>query len=172
MTTMAPYHSRLISFGKHFNLKDFVETGTWAGDTFRNVREHFDRAFTIDVAGVGVSKDIVESERFFFFCGSSGERLGEILQTFKITKALFWLDAHGNETNFVDDGNNQVPKELEAITQYAPDSLVVVDDITLVRRKYWVNSSYEFKVPDGWEVTYSGRWAIMHRGGYKLPENL
>ena len=104
--------------------------------------------------------------------------LGDAIQKYKITRALFWLDAHGNETFFKDDGNNQVPKELEAITQYAPNSLVVIDDITWEKAipneetKRWVNRSYEFVVPQGWEVKYVDRTAILHRGGYVLPNNL
>jgi len=165
----------LNRLGKEFNLRDFVETGTWKGDRFRAVRGQFDRAFTIDVV-TDAPFDYVEPENYFFFKGSSGERLGEILQTYGITRALFWLDAHGNETYYVDDGKDQVPKELEVITQYAPDSLVVIDDITFAKGKYWVNTSYEFVVPQGWQVRYwpsiLGRQAILHRGGYTLPENL
>ena len=164
----------LNRLGKEFNLRDFVETGTGVGGTFRAIRESFDRAFTIELTET--PRDYVESERFFYFRGSSGERLGEILQTHKITRALILLDAHGNQTFYVDDGNDQIPKELEAVALYAPASLVVIDDITQPRPdgKYWVNDSYEFKIPDGWQGHYDlpARMAILHRGGYTLPENL
>jgi hypothetical protein len=162
----------LIALGKQFDLRDFVETGTNAGGTFRTVRDSFDRAFTIDLTEN--ASDFVESEKFFFFRGSSGERLGEIIQTHKIERALFLLDAHMNQTFYVDDGNNQVPKELEAIALYAPTSLIVIDDITKHKGKYWVNDSYEFTAPEGWQVRYKlpARIAVLHRGGYVLPENL
>jgi hypothetical protein len=163
---MSEPHEHLIALGKQFDLKDFVETGTQKGVTFRAVRESFDRAFTIEM-GESLD-DCVEEGKYFYFRGSSGERLAEILQTHEITRALFWLDAHGNETYYRDDGNNQVPKELDAITAHAPDSLVVVDDITFVRGERWVNTSYGFVVPSGWYATYVGRRAILHRGGYNL----
>ena len=161
----------LIRLGEEFNLRDFVETGTNVGGTFRAVREHFDRAFTIDLTENAF--DFIESEKFFYFRGSSGERLGEIIQTYKITRGLFLLDAHMNQTFYIDDGNNQIPKELEAITLYAPTSLVVIDDLTFARNKYWINDSYEFNVP-GWQASYhlAARIAVLHRGGYKIPENL
>lgn len=156
----------LVNLGQRFNLRDFVETGTQAGNTFRAVRESFDRAFTIDL---GSDPDTVESGRFFTFHGSSGDRLAEILQKHDIRRALFWLDAHGNQTFYKDDGNNQVPRELDAITKYAPDSLVVVDDITLEPDGYWVNDSYHFSAPPGWRVKYDlgKRVAVLHRGGYE-----
>jgi hypothetical protein len=165
---MTPYQNLLVNLAKQFNLRDFVETGTLSGYTFRAVREYFDRAFTIDLTEV--PGDSVEQDRFFFFRGSSSERLGDILQTHKITRALFWLDAHGNETFYKDDGNNQIPKELEAITKYAPSSLVVIDDITLENGKRWINTSYELVIPSGWQVVYTSRLAILHRGDYILSE--
>jgi hypothetical protein len=182
---MEIHQKSLVSLGKKFGLKDFVETGTnfvdngQMGGTFLAVQKYFDRAFTIDLVeklSPALTNLFVDSDRVFLFCGSSGDRLGPILQEHKITRALFWLDAHGNETSYVDDGNNQVPRELEAITKYAPDSLVVIDDVTWAKAepehetKRWVNSSYELVIPPGWEATYVSRWAVLHRGGYELPE--
>jgi hypothetical protein len=163
---MNEHHEHLITLGKKFDLKDFVETGTQKGVTFRAVRESFDRAFTIEMSEY--PDDYVEEGKYFYFRGSSGDRLAEILQTYEITRALFWLDAHGNETYYQDDGNNQVPKELDAITTHAPDSLVLVDDITFENGEYWVNTSYRFAVPSGWHATYVGRRAVLHRGGYSV----
>lgn len=181
---------RLIRLAKLFNIRDFFETGTQGGHLFRDVQGHFDRAFTIELAdgqAPGLVAEFAGSDRVFLFTGSSGDRLGELLKEHKITRALFWLDAHGNETFFVDDGKNQVPKELAAIAQYAPDSLVVIDDVIFQNSrhwngknwtgvgskfKHWLNTSYEFVVPEGWEVKYLDREAILHRGGYALPENL
>ena len=98
--------------------------------------------------------------------------MAEVLEKNRITLALFWLDAHGNQTYFKDDGLNQIPQEFEAIEKWAPNSLVVVDDITHEKGKVWVNCSYEFKVPRGWVVRYIGRLAILHRGGYVLGEKI
>jgi hypothetical protein len=161
--TMTQSQELLVTLGKQHNLTDFVETGTQAGNTFRAVRGSFDRAFTIDLGDPAT--DYVESEKFFFFYGSSGDRLGEILQAHNVTRALFWLDAHGNQTWYKDDGNNQVPKELEAIALYAPTSLVAIDDITYEHGEYWVNDSYRFVIPEGWHVEYDlpKRVAILHR---------
>ena len=162
----------LVDFGKMFDLRDFVETGTLIGTMFRAVQPGFERAFTMDINGPTPSlmEEFVKSDRVFLLAGSSGDMLGYILQKYNITRALFWLDAHGNETYYVDDGNNQVPKELAAIEKYAPDSLVLVDNVTLVAGKRWINTSYPFIVPEGWGATYYDIIAILHRGGYQLPE--
>ena len=164
----------LVDFGKSFDLRDFVETGTLIGTMFRAVQKGFDRAFTIDKEAPtpGLAAEFADSSRVFLLTGSSGDMLGDVLQKHKITRALFWLDAHGNETYYVDDGNNQVPKELAAIEKYAPDSLVVVDNVTVYKGEYWVNTSYVFTVPKGWQVVYHDIVAILHRGGYTLPEGL
>lgn len=165
---------RVILLQEKFNFPDFVETGTLIGTMFRGVQDRFERAFTIDLHGSTPSlvEEFGKSPRVFLLEGSSGDKLGAVLQEHKITRALFWLDAHGNETHFIDDGNNQVPKELEAIKKWAPNSLVLVDDVTHEKGRVWVNSSYLFVVPGGWQVRYEGRVAILHRGGYVLGEKI
>jgi len=163
--------NRIVSLAKLFDFEDFVETGTQGGHLFRVVQGYFKRAFTIEIDGPPpkLTEDFGNTGRTFLYKGSSGEMLGSILKKHDIKRALFWLDAHGNETFFKDDGNNQVPKELRAIAQYAPDSLVIVDDIRKVNGKRWVNTSYEFD-PLDWHVVYSEGVAILHRGGYEIPE--
>jgi hypothetical protein len=176
---VSPNAQRLLALAKLFDLKDFVETGTQNGSMFRAVQSQFERTLTIEIDGppLELVEDFGNSAGIFLIKGSSGDVLGDILKKHEITRALFWLDAHGNQTFFKDDGNNQVPKELEAITQYAPNSLVVVDDVTWEKGKdgqlrRWVNSSYEFLVPEGWFVKYVQRAAILHRGGYSLLDVL
>lgn len=176
---MSPNAERLVGLAKLFNIRDFFETGTCNGALFREVEGYFDRAFTIELHGPP-SRIVAEfsgSGKHFLFTGSSGDELGRILQEYKITRALFWLDAHGNQTFFNDDGNNQVYKELDAITKYAPDSLVVLDDVTWEKGKdgrvlRWVNTSYEFIPPSGWSVKYVARVAILHRGAYSALEHI
>lgn len=165
---------RLLALAHLFNIKDFVETGTQNGDLFLAVEHHFDRAFTIDIDGPTprLETKFANSNRVFLFKGSSGNELGRILQEHKITRALFWLDAHGNRTFFVDDGADQIPQELDAITRLAPDSLVVIDDVTWERGFHWVNSSYKLWIPAGWQVKYVGRAAILHRGEYSTLEHI
>jgi len=162
----------LLELAQRFNLRDFVETGTQSGNMFRAMQGHFDRTFTIEILGAPADlySDFSNVNSAFMFTGSSGDRLPEILRDYKITRALFWLDAHGNQTWYKDDGNNQVLKELDAIAQYAPDSLVVIDDITFASGKFWVNDSYEFLVPSGWHemIRLDRRVAILHQGGYSL----
>jgi hypothetical protein len=165
---------RLLALAALFNIKDFVEAGTQNGDLFLAVEHHFNRAFTIDIDGPTprLREKFANSNRVFLFTGSSGDQLGEILKDHQITRALFWLDAHGNQTFFVDDGKDQVPKELAAIQTYAPDSLVVIDDVTWEKGFHWVNSSYKLWIPAGWQVKYVGRAAILHRGAYSILEHI
>ena len=162
----------LLELARHFGLRDFVETGTLIGSMLRAMSGNFDRMFTVELNGCPpeLYSDFSRDKDVHFFTGSSSDLLPTILQDYNIKRALFWLDAHGNQTWYKDDGNNQVPKELEAIEKYSPNSLVVIDDITQANGKIWVNDSYEFVIPSGWQcqLRLHSRVAILHRGGYNL----
>lgn len=171
---MHPSHELLINLAQRFALRDFVETGTCGGDTLRAVQGAFDRMFSIEIRGINpeLQADFAGTDKLWLFHGSSGELLADILQQHTVTRALFWLDAHAN------DKPDQIPAELAAIEQHAPESLVVVDDITDEGPRGIICNidsrlgfpGFPFIAPDGWHVSYrlDRRAAILHRGGYSL----
>lgn len=137
------------------------------------MQDSFDRMFSIEIRGTNPALlDEFPVGKLHLYGGSSGSLLADILQQHKITRALFWLDAHAN------DKPDQLPAELAAIECHAPESLVVVDDITDEGPRGIVCNidtrlnfpGFPFVVPDGWAVTYQfeRRAAILHRGGYDL----
>src|SRR5258708_6402097 len=84
----------LRALGKHFNLRDFFETGTCAGNTVAAVLGHFDRVFSVEVVET-YYKHVVERFRdvpnLGLYCGSSGDILEDLIRGHNISRALFWL---------------------------------------------------------------------------------
>ena len=163
--------SMLVALGQHYGLDTFVETGTSGGNTVEAVRKHFRLVLSVEKEGLSSRFKDVPNVRLYH--GSSSEMLPKMLEEHEVKKALFWLDAHGDGKP-TDDGD-QVPKELQAIERQAPDSLVVIDDITPGGATgHIVNFSYPLIVPVGWQATFVECMSvvILHRGGYNIPSDL
>lgn len=137
----------LIDIGRLHNLKTFVETGSQVGNTISDMVGHFDNIYSIEVAEdyyrVCVEKFKNES-LVHLILGSSGEVLSSVLRDNLITEALFWLDAHGPPA----DKGNQVPSELAAIEKYAPNSIVIIDDVT--DQGTVIDRIHKFTMPSTW----------------------
>jgi hypothetical protein len=173
----------LMAVGEHFGLKVFVETGTQAGNTVAAVHEAFDAVYSIEVFEafyIRAQAIFADVPNVHLILGSSEKVLADVLKKEGITRALFWLDAHGEglltavQPMYLQQGN-QLYKELQAIEQQAPDSLVVIDDVfQKVSNGYMVNLVYPFVVPAGWKEVYIHHMSllVLHRGGYSMPEGL
>lgn len=180
--TLASFHhtdrwiqSLLMAMGEHFHLSDFVETGTQSGNTVAAVRRNFSRVYSIELNEDFYKAALVrfaDVDNVHLVHGSSGDTLAPLLQRENITKALFWLDAHG-EGKATAEGD-QLSKELQAIEQNSPTSLVVIDDMIKGINGYEVNFSYPFTTPPGWYETYLHNMSllILHRGEHSMPEGL
>jgi len=86
----------LGEFARQFNLKIFVETGTYYGDMVEAMRNFFDTIYSIELSQKLFNK---AKKRFKFekniklIQGDSGKELGIVMK--EINKpALFWLDGH------------------------------------------------------------------------------
>lgn len=179
--TLASFHhtdrwiqSLLMALGEHFQLKDFVETGTQSGNTIAAVHKSFNRVYSVEIFKPFYESALtrfVNTENIHLVLGSSGDILADLLQKENITKALFWLDAHG-EGKATEEGD-QIHKELKAIKENASDSLVVIDDV-IKGDGYVVNFTYPFQTPVGWEEVYIHNMSllILHQGKFVMPEGL
>jgi hypothetical protein len=171
----------LIALGHYYGLRIFVETGTYYGGTVAAVHEYFDNVYSIELddgAFANCRKIFKDVPNVHILHGASGSVLCTLLDSLQLwyagPRALFWLDAHAFGTDSPE--GNQVPKELAAIERFAPESLVVIDDITPTGpgSSFMVNDTYPFVVPDGWRTTFVTNMsiAILHRGGYTIPSDL
>lgn len=126
---------RLIRYAKCFELKNFVETGTYKGDTVKAmlVSGLFEAIHTIDIYVDWVAR----SERRFAshlnvecWCGDSATQMPDIVGTL-VGPTLFWLDAHhsGKQIARV-NGLIETPiiAELNAILGRDPGDVILIDD--------------------------------------------
>ena len=129
------------SVGQRFNLKTFVETGTYKGAMTAAARKVFDRVYSIELHRPFYEKAV---ERFegdsgvTLLFGDSGEKMRELLEVLK-EPCLFWLDAHGGaEAKQVDGTEAAAPliKELAAILTHplADQHVIMVDDVHVFER--------------------------------------
>jgi len=151
----------LIGLQKEYNLTTFVETGTQEGSTSEAVCDSFECAYSIesDSYNYNLAVNRLKGRNVNLILGSSGIELPRLLITNKITKALFWLDAHGNEHD--ETAENQIPLELKAIKDHAPESLVAIDDVIQHEGKFKINDTYWFEIPEFWDIKHFPNMQIM-----------
>jgi FkbM family methyltransferase len=86
----------LILFLKHrFDLEDFVETGTFQGNSAVWASQHFKRVFTIEASEPlwqAARTRHAQFNNLHFMLGDSSEQLKGLLSS--LSRPLFWLDAH------------------------------------------------------------------------------
>ena len=122
----------LHSYAKKHNLKVFVETGTFNGDTVEAMRPYFKTLHSIEL-----SKELYlkAKRRFAYYSnisiwnGDSGKVLKKILPNLK-SATLFWLDAHGSG-GITAEGEEWSPiiHELSLITKISnKKNVILIDD--------------------------------------------
>jgi hypothetical protein len=120
-------------YPRHARIDTLVETGTFRGETIRNLKRSFSELHTIEL-----SREYYEAAcrneadpRIRFYCGDSVRVLQDLLPTLK-KPVLFFLDAHYCQRGTA-RGNEDVPlrKELELIIQRGFPDLIVIDDVRL-----------------------------------------
>lgn len=122
----------ILDYATRYDLKIFVETGTFYGDTLEGVMGWFETLYSIEL-----SRDLYDAAKRRFrddpkvnlIWGDSGDQIATLMH--KIDRpTLFWLDGHysGGETA---RGEHDTPiyKELEHILN-APDlgHVILIDD--------------------------------------------
>lgn len=140
------FKQRLVKrIGKEFNLKSFVETGTYRGDMTAAAASVFDKVYSIEIFQPFYERAVARfanRPKVKILKGNSGEDLKKLLTEIK-EPALFWLDAHGGKTAKQPDGSETaapVRPELEAILNHSlrDKHVILVDDIhTFVRGTKW-----------------------------------
>jgi hypothetical protein len=118
-------------YARHFELRRFVETGTYLGATVRAMRPHMDHIWSIELDETLAER----AQRMFsrdpgidILQGDSGERLAEVLSVLD-GPCLFWLDSHWSG-GMTARGAEESPvlHELGHIFNHAVDGHVVLID--------------------------------------------
>jgi hypothetical protein len=117
-----------------FNIKNFVETGTYYADTAFWASKVFDKVITIEY-----SQDLYEIAKIKyrdianieFLFGDSRKQLNEIIQRLD-NSAVFWLDAHWSGGSTYGE-NDQCPliEEINIINNSQFDHFILIDDARL-----------------------------------------
>lgn len=116
------------------DIRDFVETGTYIGETVDAVVNKFDRVWTIELSEK-LHRDAQEKYksdlRVRVLHGDSRAVLPSVLDKLGDRPALFWLDGHfsGGVTAKLADTQTAIRGEIEAIRQHRrKDHVILVDD--------------------------------------------
>ncbi len=143
--------SFIAMLARAFKPVNFVETGTFKGDTTDRACRYFPFKYTIELSKElydGVTQRFMHDKTVFPYHGDSVEILPMIIQSLK-GKTLFFLDAHfsGNGTA-KGSTNTPILSELEIIKKAGvTDGIIVVDD---TRMFYEHNASVQGSIMEGY----------------------
>ncbi len=121
----------LVRWGKNFDCKIFVETGTYNGKTTEYASNHFDKCVTIELDET-LYKRAVEKfknkNNVQVRHGDSGTILPEFLRSIN-ERTLFWLDAHYCGRNTAKGkSNTPIMEEILAIMNHPVSHVILIDD--------------------------------------------
>jgi len=122
----------LKEYADQYDLKVFIETGTYYGDTIQALKKDFDKIYSIELDQYlyeKAKKRFKLEKHIEIIQGDSSERLGEILK--KINQpALFWLDGHySGGLTARGDKDTPIYTELEKIFDSQDlGHVIVIDD--------------------------------------------
>ena len=116
------------------DFNNFIETGTYMGDTILSIHQYFKNNYTIEIKlslyyGVTAESTKRKIENINFYFGDSAVLLKDILKEVN-SKSIFYLDAHWSRGK-TGRGSKDTPllEELQLINKYHNfDSIVIIDD--------------------------------------------
>lgn len=154
-------------FLKHIKIPTLVETGTAAGGSVKEAASYFENCHTIELNPERPIKEDAP-QNIIWHTGSSIEVLPEIVYQLIQKKAgidsphfryaMFWLDSHfdGDKPSGSKYKDCYLLEELEIISEYSQDSIIIIDDARLFmgnpphpnEPKEWPNLQQIFKMFD------------------------
>jgi len=155
-------HDTIINLSKQYGVENFVETGTYTGNTIYGVKDSFKNIYSVEL-----SKEIFDLVRSRFerydhiriFNGDSSDMLEKIAGLLS-GPAIFWLDAHYSSGG-TSKGELHTPIFKELITIFrlkCNGNIVLIDDMkdfngmndypTVMELKEFIedNSNYSFEI--------------------------
>jgi len=126
-----PTGSFIKSLVETAGYKQFVETGTYVGETTLWASHLFERVHTVEVMAEfqdQAKARCAERGNIAFYLGRSEERMPRILAALR-GPAIFWLDAHAGGGWYGDKDDCPLLSELASIAARGEaDDLIIVDD--------------------------------------------
>ena len=131
---MGPPTELVIKLKEKYNLQDFIETGTYHGNTSVWASRYFQNVITTEYSKETYEKTVGKYgtvNNVNFVLGDSRAVLKVLVPQLN-RPALFWLDAHysGGETYGQDDESPLI-EEIQAISISKYDHFILIDDARL-----------------------------------------
>jgi hypothetical protein len=144
-TILPSYHEKIEIINEYrtkFDIKNFIETGTFLGDTTDILKKYFDHLYTIELSedlATRAKNRFKDDQNIEVIQGNSGEVLASLVP--QLTKpSLFWLDSHYSSEFFYKgeyfvtakaEINTPIEKEIEAILNSDFSNVILIDDARL-----------------------------------------
>ncbi len=129
-----PPEALVLALGQNLGLREFVETGTYLGNTAAWAADHFERVTTIELSPKfhAAARDrFANRTSVQALQGASPAVLMGVVPKLA-SPALFWLDAHWSGFDTAgQEAECPVPEELALINRSPLDHVVLVDDARL-----------------------------------------
>ena len=131
----AAKHRTIRKYAARFQLRVFIETGTFLGDTVYAIRGDFDRVVSIDLdplLATNARRRFARNPHITILQGDSSRVLLDVLGPLA-EPALFWLDAHwSGGITAQGDTDTPIAEELAAILRHPVlGHVILVDDARL-----------------------------------------
>ena len=119
-------------YAKHFNIKVFVETGTYTGDMINAVKNYFSIIYSVELSKQlyqRASQRFRKNKNIMIVYGNSIEALPSILTNIN-QPTLFWLDAHYSGGNTAKaESETPIINELNLILNHKSiNHVILIDD--------------------------------------------
>lgn len=129
--TQEPFSSFVKHLAQEEGYADFVETGTYLGETTLWASDLFSRVYTVEIQEKFQSEaklNCAGHDNIKFFLGRTEERIPDILKELN-GPAIFWLDAHAGGGWYADKDDCPLLDELRQIAvRGVADDFVIIDD--------------------------------------------
>lgn len=131
---MGPPTEIIIKLKEYGKIANFIETGTYKGNTTYWASQIFDRVVTIEYSPVmyqEATKKYSNVQNIEFLCGDSREKLQEVVANLD-RPSIFWLDAHWSGGNTYGEGDEcPIVDEIKIINSSPCKHYILIDDARL-----------------------------------------
>jgi len=127
----------VLAIRDHFQITDFIETGTYMGDTAKWAAKYFDRVITFE-ASSEVYLELQKNELPANCKAILGDS-SQLIQNYINRDSIYYLDAHYSSGNTF----NSYPllNEIKEINKKGFNDFIIIDDARFVLSK-WNNERY------------------------------
>lgn len=122
------------TYSKRPDIKIFIETGTYKGDTVEYVKNDFDKIFTIELSekyANGSIERFKNESKIKIIRGDSGIELPKLLNNIS-EPCMFWLDGHYSyHDTALSNKETPILEEIKPILLKHENHIILIDDARL-----------------------------------------